>query len=82
VYPLPSARERLARADGDHGTRGYDAEVLASHQLRVFDLTQPTVSHDLSALEAQLRTSLFVRGRRGVELTSNVAFDAASSKEA
>ncbi|MGX6448164.1 LysR family transcriptional regulator, partial [Patulibacter sp. S7RM1-6] len=59
--------------------------MINSHHLRVFEaiaregsiggaahllgLTQPTVSHHLSALERQLDATLCVRGRRGVELT-------------
>jgi DNA-binding transcriptional LysR family regulator len=59
--------------------------VISSHHLTVFDAvaregslgaaahalgcTQSTVSHHLAALETQLNTTLFVRGRRGVELT-------------
>lgn len=59
--------------------------MISSHHLSIFEAvaregsiggaasllgyTQSTVSHHLAALEAQLGTSLFVRGRRGVELT-------------
>lgn len=35
----------------------------------LLDCTQPTVSHHLAAFERQLGTALFVRGRRGAELT-------------
>jgi DNA-binding transcriptional LysR family regulator len=59
--------------------------MISSHHLSVFDAvaregslgaaahalgcTQSTVSHHLAALETHLNTTLFVRGRRGVELT-------------
>ena len=59
--------------------------MINSHHLTVFDAvaregslgaaahalgrTQSTVSHHLAALESQLNATLFVRGRRGVELT-------------
>jgi DNA-binding transcriptional LysR family regulator len=52
---------RVFEAVARSGSIGGAADILKC--------TQPTVSHHLAAFEKQLGTMLFVRGRRGVELT-------------